>query len=265
MDFHGFFRLAAPQYQARGTFIALDIIRPQAYNITMRGVGKIMQTIYHGSKDIIEAPIFGFGKKYNDYGLGFYCTDHIDLAKEWGVDQNRNGYANIYQIDTEPLSVLNLNGKNYCILHWLAILLDNREFDLPSVLAADARKYLKENFSIDYENYDVIIGYRADDSYFSFAQDFMNGTISYRQLNHAMHLGKLGQQFVLKSEKAFQHIEFTGYEIAECTSWFTKKELRDQSARREYFDVERNKRQKGDIYITQIMDEEIKADDPCLR
>ena len=57
-----------------------------------------------------------------------------------------------------------------------------------------------------------MIGYRADDSYFSFAQDFINGTISYRQLNRAMHLGKLGQQFVLKSKKAFERIAFEGYE-----------------------------------------------------
>ena len=31
------------------------------------------------------------------------------------------------------------------------------------------------------------------------------------------------------------------------------------------FDVEKNKRQRGDLYIVQILDEEIKADDPRLR
>ena len=40
---------------------------------------------------------------------------------------------------------------------------------------------------------------------------------------------------------------------------------RDKSARREYFDVERNRRQRGDIYITQILDEEMKPDDKRLR
>ncbi len=109
------------------------------------------------------------------------------------------------------------------------------------------------------------IGYRADDSYFSFAQDFINGTISYRQLNNAMHLGKLGQQFVLKSREAFNRIQFIGYEIADREEWYAKKMLRDKSARREYFDVERNRRQRGDLYITRIMDEEMKADDLRLR
>lgn len=224
-----------------------------------------MKTIYHGSKDIIKKPIYGKGKLYNDYGLGFYCTENLVLAKEWGVELDRNGYANIYQIDDSKLSILDLNSNNYCILHWLAILLENREFDIPSPLALEAKEYILNSFSVDYKKYDVIIGYRADDSYFSFAQDFLNGTISYRQLNNAMHLGNLGQQFVLKSKKAFEKIKYVGNEIALCDEWYSKKENRDKSARRDYFDTEKNRRQRGDIYITQIMDEEMKSDDLRLR
>ena len=47
--------------------------------------------------------------------------------------------------------------------------------------------------------------------------------------------------------------------------WYQKKMLRDKSARREYFDVERNRRQKGDIFIPQIIDEEMTSDDSRLR
>lgn len=224
-----------------------------------------MKTIYHGSKDIIKKPVFGKGKTYNDYGLGFYCTENLELAKEWGVDLNRNGYANIYEIDESKISILDLNSDDFCILHWLAVLLENREFDIPSPLALEAKEYILNNFSVDYKKYDVIIGYRADDSYFSFAQDFLNGTISYRQLNNAMHLGNLGQQFVLKSKKAFDEIKYVGNEIALCDEWYSKKENRDKSARRDYFDTEKNRRQRGDIYITQIMDEEMKSDDLRLR
>lgn len=95
--------------------------------------------------------------------------------------------------------------------------------------------------------------------------DFINGTISYRQLNNAMHLGKLGQQFVLKSELAFDRIQFLGYKIAENDKWFPRKNMRDKTTRRQYFDVERNRRQRGDIYITQIMDEEMTYDNVRLR
>lgn len=225
----------------------------------------MVRKLYHGSAQIIKKPVYGYGKIYNDYGLGFYCTDSVEMAKEWGLSENRNGYANCYELEYDELKILNLNEENFCILHWLAILLENREFDVPSGLAMEAKEYILTHFSVPYKNYDAIIGYRADDSYFSFAQDFINGTISYRQLNNAMHLGKLGQQFVLKSKKAFDKIQFVGYEIAESDEWYAKKMSRDKTARREYFDVERFKRQRGDIYITKIIDEEMKADDLRIR
>lgn len=225
----------------------------------------MIRQLFHGSPSIIEKPQFGYGKVYNDYGLGFYCTDSLEMAKEWGVAQNRNGYANRYELDCEGLKILDLNGPSFNILHWLAVLLENREFDVPSGLALEAKEYILNTFHVNYQSQDAIIGYRADDSYFSFAQDFINGTISYRQLNNAMHLGKLGQQFVLKSKQAFDRIQFLGYEVADHDEWYAKKMLRDRSARREYFSVERNKRQRGDLYITQILDEEMKPDDERLR
>ena len=54
------------------------------------------KTIYHGSDHIIEKPKIGYGKHYNDYGIGFYCTQNPNMAKEWGVGIDHNGYANRY-------------------------------------------------------------------------------------------------------------------------------------------------------------------------
>ena len=221
--------------------------------------------VYHGSVNIIRKPIFGYGKKYNDYGVGFYCSETIELAKEWAVDIRNDGYANVYDLDLSNLSVLNLNDDKYCILHWLAILLENRFFDIPSPLALEAKNYLISKFLPDYKKYDVIIGYRADDSYFAFAQDFLNGTISYRQLNNALRLGKLGNQIVLKSKKAFDSILFVDAIKVEKDIYYPLKENRDKLARREYFNIERNKRIKGDINIINIIDEEVTYDDPRLR
>ncbi|MCQ2595613.1 MAG: DUF3990 domain-containing protein [Treponemataceae bacterium] len=221
--------------------------------------------IYHGSVNIIEKPVFGLGKQRNDYGKGFYCTEDITLAKEWGITQDSNGYANIYEINDGSLSILNLNSSEYTILHWLSVLLENRIFDITSPLAHEAKDYLLKNFQVPYNDCDIITGYRADDSYFSFAQDFINGAISVRQLGNAMKLGKLGTQYVLKSQKAFDSISYLGNEIALNSEWFSKKEIRDRTARRQYFDSEKNKRQRGDLYIIQILDEEIKANDSRLR
>ena len=201
----------------------------------------------------------------NDFGLGFYCTEHPDMAKEWAVRENRDGYVNQYSIETEGLSILNLNTADYNVLHWLSILLENRVFEIRSPLALEGKEYLLENFKINYEDYDLIRGYRADDSYFSFAQDFISGAISLRQLSNAMMLGDLGEQIVLKSKKAFDRIAFEGYEIVQSREWYEKRAKRDEDARRQYLDVERNRRQKGDIFISQIIDEEFKGNDPRIR
>ncbi len=224
----------------------------------------MVRLLFHGSNEIIKRPVWGQGKRYNDYGLGFYCTESLDMALEWATSKTGNGYANCYELDCDGLNILNLNSSEFTILHWLAVLLQNRQFDAPSGLAHEARAYLIENFSVPYEECDAIIGYRADDSYFSFAQDFINGTISFRQLSNAMYLGKLGQQFVLKSRLAFERISFLRYEVAD-TTWYNKKIERDHVARRDYFTSERNRRKRGDLYITKILDEEIKGNDARLR
>ena len=231
----------------------------------MKHDGSLIRTVYHGSDHVIEHPVFGVGNANNDYGRGFYCTETLDMAKEWGTRKDRNGIANCYTMDCEGLTILDLNDPRYCILHWLSILLENREFDIPSPLVLQAKHYILTHFHVNYRKADCMIGYRADDSYFSFAQDFLNGTISYRQLNQAMHLGKLGQQFVLKSKQAFERLNYTGYEFAKKAEWYSRKINRDRAARRDYFNMEKNLILPDDIFVTQILREEMKPDDPRLR
>ena len=157
-------------------------------------------TIYHGSSKIIERPDFGTGNPHNDYGLGFYCTESMELAKEWASSTETDGFANQYQLNLTGLSTLSLTSGDYHILNWLSVLLENRRFRIDGAIAQQAKAYISENFSVDYKQYDIIRGYRADDSYFSFANAFLNNTISVTQLEKAMVLGKLGEQIVLISQ-----------------------------------------------------------------
>ena len=76
--------------------------------------------LYHGSETILERPEYGKGNPYNDYGLGFYCTEHVELAKEWACKDASGGYVNSYELDTAGLKILSLS--DYTILHWLALL-----------------------------------------------------------------------------------------------------------------------------------------------
>ena len=118
--------------------------------------------IYHGSKDIIEKPYYHGGKAENDYGFGFYCTENLDLAKEWSCSNNENnGFANKYSIDTTGLKILDLTNKRYSILNWVAILLKHRTFDLSNEISKQAKEYLIKNFYIDVDEYDIVRFTRA--------------------------------------------------------------------------------------------------------
>ena len=222
-------------------------------------------TIYHGSVNIIETPEYGKGKTANDYGRGFYCTEHLELAKEWACKAGADGYANRYTLDLQGLKVLDLNSTDYNILNWLAVLARHRSYWQQGSIAEEAKQYLQEHFYVDVTPYDVVTGYRADDSYFAFAQDFVSGAISLNRLNEAMHLGRLGEQIVLKSEAAFRALRFEGSEPAPAAEYYIKKTERDRLAQQAYRERRTSSDSAGELYMLDILREGITNGDPRLR
>ena len=222
--------------------------------------------IYHGSQQIVEIPEFGIGKNYNDYGQGFYCTESIELAKEWACPIKNDGYSNKYIMHFDGMNVMHLTKGKFNILNWLAILLAHRKFDITSPVGNNARDFILERFMPDTTGVDVMIGYRADDSYFSFAEDFVNNTISLRDLNLAMQLGTLGEQVVLLSERSFKQIEFVEYEVADYREYYYKRAERDRNARAAYANKKKNLQQlMDDMFVLDIMREDMKHDDQRLQ
>lgn len=222
---------------------------------------KIM-TVYHGSRQIVENPTFGKGKKNNDFGFGFYCTQNEDLAKEWAVSSLHNGFANRYSLDTEHLTVLNLNSSDYTILNWIAVLVEHRLFTIKTPVANRAKRYLIDNFGINVNAYDIITGYRADDSYFDYAEAFLNNSITVEQLARAMQLGKLGEQIVVKSQFAFSKLRFEGEEVADKQTWYVLRKARDQQANNLYFEI--LEEESDGLYIQDIMRGGIRNNDPRI-
>lgn len=221
-------------------------------------------TLYHGSPNIVKYPVFGKGKPYNDYGQGFYCTEQLELAKEWACTEGIDGYANHYEIEIDDLQILDLSSDEYNILNWLAILILHRNTRLKTPVARSGRDYLLRNFLPDFKKYDAITGYRADDSYFSFARAFVSNAISLKQLELAMYLGKLGKQFVLKSKKAFQTIRFVDYVKADNSIYYVKRKARDDEARAA-FAKELERESIDGIFMRDIIREGMKQNDPRLQ
>ena len=203
-----------------------------------------MRTIYHGSVKIIEQPQYGAGRKDNDYGLGFYCTEDMELAKEWAASDERGGFVNCYEVEEDGMCFLNLqqipeesgsySAQERMILQWMALLVDNRAIRLGSPVERRGKEYLVSRFLPDISKYDCLIGYRADDSYFSYARAFLSNTLTIGQLSAAMRLGNLGHQYVIRSPRMFDRIRFLEAVPVDGGVYFPKRMQRDQSARKEF-------------------------------
>ena len=219
-------------------------------------------TIYHGSRQIVEVPTFGLGRKNNDFGLGFYCTESNDLAKEWAVSSLSDGFSNRYTLDTEYLNTLNLNSPNYTILNWIAVLVEHRLFSIKTPIARRAKQYLIDHFGVNVNAFDLITGYRADDSYFDFAEAFLNNAITVGQLSRAMRLGKLGEQIVIKSQFAFSKMKYEGFEVARKDEFYVLRKARDDEANQTYLDIQEE--ESDGLYVQDIIRGGISNDDPRI-
>ncbi len=218
--------------------------------------------IYHGSNVIVEAPAYGYGKAHNDYGQGFYCTNDPELANEWACQTVSGGFTNVYELKTDDLKIMKLEEDN--IISWITLLINNRIIRYGSPIEKQGAAYLKDNFLPDLSGYDLIEGYRADDSYFTYTRAFLSNTISLEQLDEAMKLGNLGKQICLKSKKSFDAISFVKAIPADGTVFYPKRIERDKKAREDYYSLLERRAVTG-IFLRDIITKEMTADDLRLQ
>ncbi len=222
--------------------------------------------LLHGTDHIIEVPDISLGNANNDYGRGFYCTCIDEMAREWACKKNTDGFVNIYDFDMDGLNVLNLLDGTHSVLNWIALLLQYRSFKLDSEIAIDAREYVINRYSVDLSNYDVVIGYRADDSYFQYAESFVSNALPLRSLNRALRLGKLGEQTVVISPKSFERLQFVDAYAVEKNIYYPKFIDRDTKARDTYRkEIKRSKSYRDDLFVMDILREEMSNDDPRIQ
>ena len=79
-----------------------------------------------------------------------------------------------------------------------------------------------------------------------------------------MKLGKLGLQYCIKSQKAFNRIEYIDSIVADNAIYYNRKKARDDNARSEYL----NELESGDldgVFMRDIIREGMKNGDKRLR
>lgn len=215
-------------------------------------------TVYHGSDKIIQVPRYGMGNIYNDYGQGFYCTEDKHEADLWASNKGI-GYTNKYLLDLSDLKVLYLEKDN--ILQWASILATNRTLVSEDGLTEltfrgkmNLNKLLTKYGNINLKDYDIVIGYRADDSYFSFMKAFFNGDLTLQYLKQAMELGKLGYQVAVISRKAFKNLHYISSESINNPKLTLEYRNRDKIARNTYKDFEKKSYYCKSGFINEYID-----------
>lgn len=189
--------------------------------------------LYHGSPNKEFVPQYGKGEEKHDYGKGFYLTECKDLAKEWAVcnPDRGNGWLHKYQLDCKELKIFDFEKAG--ILPWLAELMKHRAADNSRRYKILSEKFIAK-YGISLENYDVIRGWRANASYFYIAKAFVRDEIDVCILEELFHMGDLGLQYCLKSEKAFGFLaeDVKAVEMVDFTTFNVQYNLRDQAARK---------------------------------
>ena len=124
-----------------------------------------------------------------------------------------------------------------------------------------AREYIGRWFPVDYQGCDCIAGYRADDVCFAFARDFLAGRMSYRSMYSYLRSSNASREFVLKSNRAFDRITFTGHEPALYRDSYPSGAARELAALK----GAGSQAGENDLFITDMIREEVKPYDARLR
>ena len=146
--------------------------------------------LYHGSNHIIDKPLYGAGKKHNDYGIGFYCTILENQAKKWASKYDKS-VINKYEYNENQ----NLKIKEFTLMseEWLDFIIDCR----------NNKKH----------TYDIVIGAMADDQVYNYISELLTGQITRDAFWELAKFRHPTHQIAFCTEEALKCVKFIGSEV----------------------------------------------------
>ena len=212
--------------------------------------------LYHGSKVQNLKPVENGSGVFNDYGSGFYLSEDKNAAGSWACKHDELGFVYKYFISNrnfQNLKVLNLTDKErYSVLNWIAILVHFKKIDEDFLRENEEALNWLENYFIDVNNYDVVIGFRADDSYFDFPKAFISNNLAIEDLEYVYKLGDLGIQYFFRSKRAINLLKET--QCIKCDNKFLGNHVKAvNQATLEYKKLIHEPKRSSKTYIFDIM------------
>ena len=154
-------------------------------------------TLYHGSKSGIHGKIAPVSRNRCDFGKGFYMG--TDRSQPLTLICNYPK-AKLYtlSVDLSNLNILSVDVD----LDWALLIAYNRG-KMDSIKNSPIYKHYEDLA----KDYDMIIGYIANDRMFVVLDRFFNGEITDLALINSLSALKLGKQYVALTSRACEQIK----------------------------------------------------------
>lgn len=187
--------------------IKLNKIKEQLYREECAGKDNII--LFHGAKNVIDGNILiEKSRGTNDFGKGFYCGESMEQSAMFVAGYPRSTLY-IFEFDKANLS----STQFYVDQEWMLAI-------------AYFRKRLKgyedhpiiRNILNKVKNKDFIIAPIADNRMFEIIDSFIEGDITDIQCQHCLSATNLGNQYVIKTQKAIDGL------IMKRHCWLSDKE-----------------------------------------
>ena len=141
-------------------------------------------TLYHGGYQEIREPDLNRGREDIDFGVGFYLTPDIEMAKRyaynWGIP-----VVSVYEVDLDALTKYEFSLNE----EWL--------------------DYIKQNYHFKdslVDKYDILIGPSADNTIF--CESMLYDYFSIDKVSEFFNSVGYPVQYVLKTPTATKHCHF---------------------------------------------------------
>ena len=197
--------------------------------------------LYHGSKEGIIGNIQPLSRGDCDFGVGFYTgTDTLQPLTLVCGEPNPRFY--VVDLKLDGLKILNLELG----LDWAMVVAYHRGY-MDIIRGSE----LYEKYAHLFDDYDLIIGYIANDRLYTELTRFFNGDITDVALMNCLVALDLGKQYVAKTQKgcdAFSIISESDIYSMELTALQKKAAIRRKESYALASQIEKQYRREGKYF-----------------
>jgi hypothetical protein len=158
--------------------------------------------LYHGSTQRIEQPDLSKGRKYTDFGKGFYTTTNMEQAAKWATI--KRGRILRYEPEKKVKAIVSVFEINDTLLKDKKY--NTKIFDKPTI---EWLEFVIHNRNHDAENsFDMILGPVANDTVYATLDLYEQGTLTAEATIDRLKTHKIFDQLSFHTETSLKEIRF---------------------------------------------------------